>query len=583
MQSSSTGKLARGRRAGLPGVVAAVSLLAAACSDSGKIAKFEYTCGNSEEATFKFRGDPAVEADPSRACGYGDLNLPPEPRLPLDTEICQTLTANKSFPDENNLDTQAIQAALTACKNTTGSYDAPYANRVVRLVADGPNNVFVASRLNLDSVVLWVDAGVTLYASRDPKLYQRTGNCGVLGVNDSNACNEFITARGTWPGVVGEGVIDGQGGEPIVGHDYSWWQMSGALRSVDGSIGNPTLVLVANALGFLAYRITLHNSPKFHLKLASRPVGGTCNQRGDGFVVWGITVLTPSRWFNSQGLLMTPLFSRNSDAIDPGSYGRCECGILACNTISTGDDHIVLKGGHHVSEVTIAHNHFGTGHGMSIGSETYGVDGQGVGVENVDIYDLTIDSDSRWTGAAAGTAPGEGDATGGENGIRIKSDISRGGVVRNIHYSDVCMRDVANAVIVTPGYNAMFAGGQPPPSNPTGWPTTIPQYKDISFRNIRSVTCLAERQPAVQLRGFSAAYPLGPVQLDNVVIDNIGPEAVAAEWANLQLGPGDVNFAPYLSGPGLTVTSSVVPGSSTPHECKFAPLPVPERPEGWLW
>jgi polygalacturonase len=65
-----------------------------------------------------------------------------------------------------------------------------------------------------------------------------------------------------------------------------------------------------------------------------------------------------------------------------------QCGVIACSTISTGDDHIAIKGGHLVSELVIAHNHFGTGHGMSIGSETYGHDNtrDGVphrGVENV--------------------------------------------------------------------------------------------------------------------------------------------------------------------------------------------------------
>jgi polygalacturonase len=353
------------------------------------------------------------------------------------------------------------------------------------------------------------------------------------------------------------------------------------LRAIDGSIGNPTLVLVANAIGFVMYRVSLHDSPKFHLKLAARPPGGVCNRRGDGYIVWGVTVLTPHHWYNSQGLLMTPLFSRNSDAMDPGAFGRAECGVMACNTISTGDDHIVLKGGHHVQNLTIAHNHFGTGHGMSIGSETYGGEGSGVGVEDIDVYDLTIDADSRWTGAAAGTAPGEGDATGGENGIRIKSDISRGGLVRNVTYRDICLRDVANALIVTPGYNPMFAGGQPPVSNPTGSPTTIPRYENITFQNVRSVTCLAERQPAVQFRGFSGAYPLGPVMLDNVIIDNIGPLAVETGFADIRLGPGNVNLP--LEGRGVTVTNGIVEGSSTPHECKFPPLPVPERPEGWLW
>jgi hypothetical protein len=50
--------------------------------------------------------------------------------------------------------------------------------------------------------------------SRNSDLFQKTGNCGALGVNDSSACWEFITVQGTKPSLIGEGIIDGQGGEP---------------------------------------------------------------------------------------------------------------------------------------------------------------------------------------------------------------------------------------------------------------------------------------------------------------------------------------------------------------------------------
>ncbi|MBN1608977.1 MAG: hypothetical protein JW940_20285 [Polyangiaceae bacterium] len=538
----------RRKKGGLAGVAVALSLGAlAACTESTDIAAYTYVCGTTEDAAFKFGGGPD-------SCGYEDVQLgklPPEPTYPI--EVCQTVVSDKATPDESRLDTVRIQTALNDC--------AKSASRTVKLISDGPNNVFIASSFRIDSAILWVDAGVTLYASRDPDHYQDTGNCGRVGVNDSGACIPFINVTGTSPGIIGEGVIDGQGGEPLVGRDYSWWQLSGALRSVDGSIGNPTLIqLDGNTTGFVMYRTTLQNSPKFHLKLASRPADDVCHRIGDGFVVWGVTVLTPSRWYNSQGLLMTPFFSRNSDAIDPGANGRASCGVIACSTLSTGDDQIAIKGGNHVSDLIIAHNHFGTGHGMSIGSETYG------GVENIEVYDLTIDADSRWTGATSDE--GEGDVSGGENGIRIKSDISRGGLVKNVHYHDICMRDVTNAIIVTPGYNPMFSGDKKP------------VFQDIRFSNIRHTTCLGKQQATVGIRGLDAAHAAGPITLDNVIIDNIGPQAVVTEFADIRLGPGNVNFMP--AGRGVTVTNGIVPGS-TPHECRFAPLPVPERPEGWLW
>ncbi|HEY2407495.1 MAG TPA: glycosyl hydrolase family 28 protein [Polyangiaceae bacterium] len=514
------------------------------CS-SDKIASLQYQCGSAPDATVAPDAVPGV-------CGANDPNLPLEPTLP--TDVCQTVVADKSSPDENDLDSNRIQAALAACSG-----------RAVKLVSDGAHNAFVAAHLTVDSSTLWIDRGVTLYASRNADLYQKTGSCGVLGVNDSGACNDFITVRGTNPAIVGDGVIDGQGGEPLVGHDYSWWQMSGALQEIDGSIGNPTLInLSTGTTGFVLYRITLHNSPKFHVKITSSPADGSCDAPGQGFIVWGVTVLTPSNWLNSQGLPMSPHFARNTDGIDPGTSDIATCGVIACSTISTGDDQIAIKGGHWVSDLVIAHNHFGTGHGMSIGSETYGTyqDMNGVlhhGVENVSVYDLTVDGDTRPVGDGASPAD--------SNGIRVKSDSSRGGLVNNITFSDVCLRDVANAIMITPAYNPLFAG------------TSYPQFKNLTFQNIHDVTCMSPVQPVVTLEGFNASLPAGPITLDNVVVDNIGPQAVAAAFADIRLGPGNVNFMP--NGLGVTVTNGIT-GASAPRACQFPTLPVPPVPAGWL-
>jgi polygalacturonase len=521
--------------------MALVALATSSCSANEDIAAITYFCDTSPTPA---NGDPT--------CGAGDPNLPPEPTLP--TTICQTLTANKSKPDESDLDTARIQAALIACKGGT-----------VKLVTSGVNNAFVAAHLTMDSVTLWVDSGVTLYVSRNADLFQKTGSCGVIGVNDWSACNDFLTVSGTSPAVVGDGIIDGQGDQPLVGHEYSWWQLSNALRDIDGSIGNPTLInVIRPTTGFVLYRITLHNSPKFHVKLASSPAAGaaTCATPGAGFIVWGITILTPSRWFNSQGLRITPLDARNTDGVDPGENDVATCGVIACNTISTSDDHVAIKGGHWVSNVIVAHNHFGTGHGMSIGSETYG-DKAPPGhsaVENVTVYDLTIDADSRAIGADANPA----DA----NGIRVKSDLSRGGAVNNVTFRDVCMRDMANVILMSSAYNPLFAGNRPP------------TFKNINFQDIHHVTCMGILQPVVTLDGFSEIVAAGPITLDNVVVDGIGPQAVSAQFADIHLGPGDVNFTP--SGLDVTVTNGIT-GPSTPRACVFPTLPVPERPGGWLY
>lgn len=523
----------------------------------------KYRCNSYEDLAFEKTRD-------DHTCGAGDENIGPEPSYD-DIKVCETLSALKSGPDEapdgSDLDTKRIQDALTRCA-TKGA---------VKLVADGSNDSFVASHISMSKVILWVDKDVTLYASRNANLYQGPlGNCGVLGVNDSTACQDFISVNDEAPGIVGDGTIDGQGGEPLIGHSYSWWEMSGALRDIDGSIGNPTLInVLSNTTKFLMYRITLHDSPKFHVKVSSSPMRGVsnpvCNYPGEGFKIWGVTILTPSKWYNSQGRLMSPQWARNTDGIDPGANSVSSCGVIACSTITTGDDHIAIKGGHHVSNLRIAHNHFGTGHGMSIGSETMGdaVDdatGQRLpAIDDVWVYDLTIDADSRWVGEDA--SPND------FNGIRIKSDPSRGGWVKGVTYSDVCMRDMSNSILISTSYNPLFSG----------IPKYMPKFEDIAFRNIRGVTCMSQTQTVVSVSGYSVNNITGPVSFDNVVFDNIGPQSTLARFSDIVMGPGNVNFDFPSNSLGTTVEDNRLPDSSKPKTCRFPTLPVPTMPEGWVW
>jgi hypothetical protein len=86
-------------------------------------------------------------------------------------------------------------------------------------------------------------------------------------------------------------------------------------------------------------------------------------------------------------------------------------------------------------------------------------------------------------------------------------------------------------------------------------------------------------RPVVTLEGFNASQRLGPVTLDNVIVDNLGPLDVAAEFADVALGPGSVNFWPR--GQDVTVTDNRA-GANTPRACVFSALPAPEVPAGWL-
>jgi polygalacturonase len=371
----------------------------------------------------------------------------------------------------------------------------------VRLSAGASNNAFITGPLTVPSgVALWVDSGVTLYGTRDPSVY---GSAGAL-----------ITVSGSNSGIVGDGVIDGQGGEPMVNSTLSFWDQNA------GGGGSPALIAVRGASNFTMYRITLHDSPMFHVKLSAA-----------GFVIWGVTIKTPSKSTNSLGTALTYSGAHNTDGIDPGE--AASNGYIVCSSISVGDDHIALKGSSStgVTHLTVAHNHFGAGHGMSIGSEFTG------GVSDVHVYDLSIDGTN--TGTSGGSS----------NGIRIKSDSSRGGLVNNVTYEDVCVRDLSNPIILTPRY-----------SSATG--SNIPQYTNITIRNFHGVTG-GSNTPKVTLDGYDATY-VNSVTLDNVIIDGLSPSNVMASYTNITLGPGDVNFTP--SGTNVTVTNNIS-GTSQPNPC----------------
>jgi len=418
-------------------------------------------------------------------------DLGKEPVIPA---ACATLMAKKSAPggmlsDEAALDTKDIQAALDACP----------AGHAVKLAANGGNNAFLSGPLFLRSgVTLWVDTGITLFASRNPRDFDAKANqCG-LGTGGASNCFALINASGvTGAAVMGEGTIDGRGGENVIGQNpaLTWWQLNDKAH-LAGNLNAPRLVQTSGGKDFTLYKVRFQNAPKFHIVIGT-----------SGFVVWGISVITDPT-------------APNTDGVDPSGASN---GIIAYTKISTGDDNIAIKGsGPLVDNLIVAHNHFGKGHGMSIGSETYG------GVKNVRVCDLSLDGTS--------------------NGIRIKSDVGRGGLVQGITYTDVCMRSVKDPFVFDPYYSAA-----------TG--TQIPDFQDITLKNVHVLG-----GGASTFRGYDASHPL-TITLDNVVLDDPGSATFKAQDAKLTFGPGPVNFTP--AGTNVTVTKQFS-GAATPRDCSAA-------------
>ncbi len=391
--------------------------------------------------------------------------------------------------DEQRLDTDRIQKAMDACGKGSA----------VELHTDGASNAFLSGPLELrDGVTLLVDKGVTLYASRDPKLFDTVpGGCGISGP-DMKPCKPLIAVRDVKnAAIMGDGAIDGRGGSQVMGKPYTWWQQSRAAEPTNTKYSAPRLVVANHADGLILYRIRLHNSPNFHVTVSNT----------DGFTAWGVHLLTPT---------VPGTDARNTDGIDPGSSKNV---TVTKSWINNGDDNIAIKAGVH--GMSVIDNHFYSGHGMSMGSEAR---------DEADILvdTLTLDHTT--------------------SGVRIKSNVQRGGTVRNVVYRNLCVKDVPMPISVSPFYTGMTTDG----IEDIGMKGDLtPDYKGIRIENLLAVT-----PGIVQIGGLNADHKT-EITLDGVEVRGIKPDQVRARYSSISYGPKGANFS--FTGTGVTNTPASAP------------------------
>lgn len=422
-----------------------------------------------------------------RGASSQDTRSVTEPRIP---SACTVLSAHLHATDnalreqdEQQLDTQRIQQALDHC--------GP--GKAVELRGSGEDNAFLSGPLELrEGVTLLIGKGVTLYASRDPRLFDTVpGGCGMSGP-ESKPCKPLITVNVKNAAIMGDGAIDGRGGSQLIGKSYSWWQQSRAAEPTNTKYSAPRLIIASHADGLVLYRIRLHNSPNFHVAVNNT----------DGFTVWGIHLLTPT---------VKGTDARNTDGIDPGTSRNI---TVTKSWISNGDDNIAIKASvHHMSVID---NHFYNGHGMSMGSEARDE-------SDIVVDTLTLDHTT--------------------SGVRIKSNVQRGGVVRNITYRNLCMRDVPMPISISPFYTGQTTDGIED-NGMTG--TFTPDYKGIRLEDVVSVT-----PGIVQVGGLNADH-VTEVTFDGVNVEGITPAQMRARYASLTFGPKGANFT--FKGTGVTNT-----------------------------
>ena len=223
--------------------------------------------------------------------------------------------------------------------------------------------------------------------------------------------------------ITGQGTIDGSG--------RHWWEWSeqaarAAAKAGQGRVvyRRPHLVVIDGCDRLLVADVTFIDSPMFHL----------VPRRVHDLTIERVKVRAPSN-------------APNTDAIDPGPGSNFW--IHDCD-LDTGDDDIVIKGGG--TNILIENNAIRHGHGISIGSGTMD------GVHNMLVRNCTM--------------------TGTDNGVRIKSMRGAGGLVENVRYSHITMKNVASAIVFQLNY------GDANRPNFKGDPRLVPAVRDILLDHI---------------------------------------------------------------------------------------------------
>ena len=356
--------------------------------------------------------------------------------------------------DGRTFDTAAIQQALDDCGKTGGT---------VKL----PAGVYFSKPLTIRTkTTLLIEAGATLLASTNQSDFLKTPGDWLKATSGGDFV-PFLSGKDLEDvTIAGRGTIDGSGSV--------WWEEAEKARQIKSgfTLPRPNLIVLTRVKNLVVRDVTIQNSPKFHL------VPTEC----DDTLITNVTILAPER-------------AANTDAIDPSVCRRMT--ITKCH-IDVGDDNVAVKSGKRmdgrefaVEDLTVTDCTFKHGHGMSIGSETVG------GVKNVLVKNCTFENT--------------------DNGIRIKSDRTRGGTVENLVCENITMKDVRGAITITSYYPRI-------PATDTAQPVTdkTPKYKNITIRNLTATSSKA----AGVIVGLPESY------IENVLLENV---TITAEQIGLEI------------------------------------------------
>ena len=276
--------------------------------------------------------------------------------------------------------------------------------------------------------------------------------------------------------VSGPGIIEGQGA--------AWWSAYNTSKAAGAAIARPAMFGFDGANTVEISGVTIQNAPNSHIGVG---------KNNNSVTISGVTINSPSN-------------SPNTDGIDTWSPN---INITNCN-ISCGDDNIAMN--NNSKYITITGCTFGAGHGCAIGSYATNID------------HITVDNCT---------------FNGTDNGIRMKTNRTRGGTVQYLTFSNLTMTNVLSALSLSEYYpdNTL-------PSSPSADPgqaitSTTPIWKHMVFRNI-TVTGASKA-------GIMWAVTEKPMM--DLVFDNVKITANTGLTANF------VDGASFINGSRITVSS----------------------------
>lgn len=298
-------------------------------------------------------------------------------------------------------------------------------------ILEVPAGDYLTGPLSLcSSLELRFAPGATLWFTPDPAAYGRSR--GRMTQMSADGCHDIL--------ISGPGTLDG--------HGEAWWPAARARRDPltgkqfpGGTTRRPSLLVFNRCQRVRVEGVTLRHSPGLNLGAS-----GT----GD-LAVEDVTILNPPD-------------SPNTDGIDPKS---CQRVLISHCRVDTGDDCVAAGGSASAGperDVLVTDCTFLHGHGCSIGS------GTSSGVTGFVVRRCTFD--------------------GTTTGIRLKSARDRGGLVRNLVFEDLEMRNVGQALSIDSHYEGTTVEVMPPDRDQAApRSATTPQWRDIVFRNLRARDC----------------------------------------------------------------------------------------------